>query len=210
MNQKAAYLLLVATLFLGLLSCDNAKKESSTNVIEEENNTEQIEINSPIAQEYFTLKTQVDSAWVELNKVEDDKIFTVKRLLQEISFNPKHKSARLKEELSKVDQLNNQKLKQESLEDLTIMDQYDILSDEVISSVIAFKEETPNMAEYPLAEELISDLDSLNGHAIISKRGDYGHIVVKYNKFIKANGEELKKLGVKNTEPLPGLFPDEE
>ncbi len=211
--MKKKYLFLIAitigiTLFI--TSCSDTNKENTTTVETPKTKEEKVLPNTPIITQYTTLKLAVDSSWKALDQVEKDKIFAIKRLLQEISFNPKHKSNRLKEEMQKVDDLEAKKLKQEALADLSNMDNYDVLSDQVISSVIIFKEETPDMEGYPLADELIDDLDSLNGNAIISKRSDYGHVVLEYNKFIKVNYDELSKQGVENLKLMPGLFPEEE
>lgn len=210
--MKNTFLYIIAitvSLLLTVFSCSEKKNEKN-NVATSPKSDSISSVSQPaIVVEYNALKLQVDSSWKALDKVEDDKLFVIKRLLQEVSFNPKHKSYRLNEVTKKVDDLATKRLKQDALTNLKNMDKYDELSDQVVSSVIVFKEETPNMEKYPLADDLIADLDSLNYHAVISRRGDYGKAVVEYNKFIKTNYEELSKNGVKNLNPIPGLFLEE-
>lgn len=209
-NAHLIFTIITISLALSITSCGDNNNEKIETVEAPKTEVKEVLVDSPIIAEYTALKLEVDSSWRSLDQVENDKIFAIKRLLQEISFNPKHKSNRLKEEMQKVEDLAAKKLTQEALVDLSNMDNYDVLSDQVISSVIILKEETPNMEEYPLADELIAELDSLNGNAIISKRGDYGKVVVKYNKFIKVNYDELAQQGVKDLKPIPGLFPEED
>ena len=205
MKHLLALLILTTILFT---SCNETKTtETTTPVVTEEILTSVfLEPTSELNITYNTLKKGVDTSWASLNKIEEDKFFAMKRLLDEVSYNPRHKAKRIKEELAKIETLKKAKLKQGDLVDLTNMDNYDVKSDELISSLHNLVDETENMENYPLAKDLLNDLDSLNTTATMSIRGLYGDAVLNYNKFISTNEAKLKENGVSNTQKIPGLF----
>ena len=84
-----------------LVSCDNTSKTETpskevTTVPKSNTST------SSLVDEYKLLKSDVDQAWAYLEKVEDDKYFTMNRLLEEVSYNPRHKRSRIQEEKTKI------------------------------------------------------------------------------------------------------------
>lgn len=202
--------LILSTLALSLLfsSCNDTsvKKEkdptptSSSPV--EKGETNDITINK----QYFELKAAVDESWGYLDKIEEDKFFTMERLLKEVSYNPRHKGSRLKEEQTKIDLLKQQKPNPQTLINLDNIDAYDVVSNTTISSLSQLVDETKGMEQYPLAQELLNDLDSLNNGATISYRSLYGQTVLEYNKFVKENKEGLETTGVKDIDTIPGFF----
>lgn len=189
-------------------SCNETKTTENTTPTPKEEvvPTKLLEPTSELNITYNGLKKDVDSSWTLLNKIEEDKFFAMKRLLDEVSYNPRHKSKRIKEELAKIETLQKAKLSQTDLVDLTNMDKYDVQSDALISSLHNLVDETENMDNYPLAKDLLDDLDSLNTTATMSVRGLYGDAVLNYNKFISTNETKLKENGVTNTQKIPGLF----
>lgn len=130
------------------------------------------------------------------------------RLLEEVSYNPRHKSSRIKEEKSKIASLQASRLKLEDLENLNNLDLYDLKSDSTVNSLYQLVEETKGMENHPLAEDLLNDLDSLNNNSTISLRSYYGEIADNYNNFIKTNKSKLEASGVKNITTVPSMFED--
>lgn len=190
-----------------LVSCDKTSKtetssKEATPVPESNTST------TPLVDEYNLLKSDVDQAWAYLEKVEDDKYFTMNRLLEEVSYNPRHKSSRIKEEKSKIASLQASRLKLEDLENLNNLDLYDLKSDSTVNSLYQLVEETKGMENHPLAEDLLNDLDSLNNNSTISLRSYYGEIADNYNNFIKTNKSKLEASGVKNITTVPSMFED--
>ena len=190
-----------------LFSCDKTSKTETsskepTPVPESKTST------TPLGDEYNLLKSDVDQAWAYLEKVEDDKYFTMNRLLEEVSYNPRHKSSRIKEEKSKIASLKASRLKLEDLENLNNLDLYDLKSDSTVNSLYQLVEETKGMENHPLAEDLLNDLDSLNNNSTISLRSYYGEIADNYNNFIKTNKSKLEASGVKNITSVPSMFED--
>ena len=190
-----------------LFSCDKTSKtetssKEATPVPESKTST------TPLVDEYNLLKSDVDQAWAYLEKVEDDKYFTMNRLLEEVSYNPRHKSSRIKEEKSKIASLKASRLKLEDLENLNNLDLYDLKSDSTVNSLYQLVEETKGMENHPLAEDLLNDLDSLNNNSTISLRSYYGEIADNYNNFIKTNKSKLEASGVKNITSVPSMFED--
>lgn len=190
-----------------LVSCDKTSK-TETSSKEATQAPESNTSTSSLVDEYNLLKSDVDQAWAYLEKIEDDKHFTMNRLLEEVSYNPRHKSSRIKEEKSKIASLQASRLKLEDLENLNNLDLYDLKSDSTVNSLYQLVEETKGMENHPLAEDLLNDLDSLNNNSTISLRSYYGEIADNYNNFIKTNKSKLEASGVKNITTVPSMFED--
>lgn len=158
--------------------------------------------------EYNLLKSDAEQAWAYLDKIEDDKHFTMNRLLEEVSYNPRHKNSRIIEEKSKIASLQASRLKLEDLENLNNLDLYDLKSDSTVNSLYRLVEETKGMENHPLAEDLLNDLDSLNNNSTISLRSYYGEIADNYNSFIKTNKSKLEEAGIKDIKTFPSMFED--
>lgn len=212
--QHYLFLIIIISFLISTSSCSENKDTVSNTETEKEeatsnSNPAPIPQNN-IVKEYLELKTEVEISWQDLEKLEAEKYFTMERLLKEVTYNPQHSPKRVEEELEKINRLKEQQLTQASLENLDNMDNYDQLSDQVVRSILTLKNETPGMEGYPLVEELISDLDSLNGETVMKFRGYYGDAVLSHNRFIKNNKEVLTENGYTDIKAVYGLFPEED
>ena len=205
MKRILTLLILVSIVFY---SCD---KTGKTDVSSKETNPTPVSKNtsSPLVQQYKLLKGDVDQAWGYLEKIEDDKFFTMNRLLEEISFNPRHKNNRIIEEKNKIEQLKSSRLTLTDFEDLNHLDAYDLKSDSTINSLYQLVEETKDMDKFPLAEDLLNDLDSLNNNSTISLRAYYGEVAENYNNFVETNKIKLESEGIKDIKKFPSMFTED-
>lgn len=70
-------------------------------------------------------------------------------------------------------------------------------------------EETKDMEKFPLAEDLLNDLDSLNNNSTISLRAYYGEVAENYNNFVEKNKSKLEAEGIKDIKKFPSMFTED-
>ena len=142
---------------------------------------------------YEDINKRLDSSWYILNVHEEEKLNLIKRVIKEISYNPKHSPVRLKKLAEKTEDVQERLLTQEALEQDDAIDKYDMLIDSLIEQTITIVEETPDMKNYQNVESLIIEINQLNTDAVLSDRTDYSLIVTEYNEFVDSNKTALKE-----------------
>ncbi len=194
--KKIIRTLVTALAIVSLYACDNATKEPTTN--NNTTNTEPTNTVSPISNEvhsYQALKDSVDNSWQQMMSADDDKLLSVARLLDEVSFNPKHDVSLVSEGRKMLQKLKKTRYTQTSLSDETI-DSYDALTDSTIAYIIKVANETPDMDNYPLKNELIEEINQANSVGeIVRMRSTYDDIASEYNSFIQQNREKIGDKG---------------
>ncbi len=175
---------------------------SNVETVSEETNES---TNSLIISDYNSLNKQLDSSWTILNGHEVEKLELIKRLISEISYNPKHNPIDLKKLATKTEIVQDKLLKPEMLKNDDVIDQYDILIDSLIEESISIVEKTPEMENYQNVESLVIEINNLNTDVVLSDRTTYSMIVSDYNNFIDSNKVVLKNNNL-NTEKKGSFF----
>jgi len=140
--------------------------------------------------EYDTLLINVDSAWYKMITDDDEKIFFMKRLLQEVSYTNEYDSVAYAGLMEKVEELKNSRYTRESMKDSDLIDSYDRLTSMVIGDVIRFALGHPKFDNYPLMQELITDIRNMDGNVLIFRVG-YDVAANEYNNFLEEHASEM-------------------
>lgn len=178
---------------------------SSTNDIESDSKDLDESTSATIVNDYENLNKKLDSSWSTLNRHEVEKLELVKRLINEISYNPNHNPIQLKKLAKKAENVQSRLLKPENLHEDDAIDQYDILIDSLIEEAIITVEETPEMENYQNAESLVIEINRLNTDIALSDRTNYSMIVSEYNSFVDSNRTTLDKKSL-NTDKKASFF----
>jgi len=135
----------------------------------------------------------IDSAWLELDSTETEKISLIKRLIDEVSYNPEHNPTELNDATIFWEEVAAKKLTPESLEKENKIEDFDNLSDSLIIQVSKLVRDTPGSESYPLCKELISDINELNSSEVLRRRIDYSDLVEAYNDNIPTESHITKR-----------------
>ncbi|MFC2124509.1 hypothetical protein ACFLU5_06830 [Bacteroidota bacterium] len=140
--------------------------------------------------EYDSLLTAADSAWYHMMADDDEKIFYMKRLLQEVSYTYMYDSVVYAGLMSRVEELEKIRYTRESMKDGNLIDKYDNLTGEVIHEVIRFASSHPNYANYPLMGELIMEINEMDGEVLLY-RVNYDSAAHAYNQFLDKHASNM-------------------
>ncbi len=199
--------IIISSLFLAslLYSCGTTevKKTSDTNSTQtttvEENNTTEKSIPLNVEnQDFQALKDTIQVTWDKMILADDEKIASVARLLDEVSFNPAHDEKLVKQGREMLKELKVTRYTQETLGEASVI-KYDEITDSTIAFIFDIVDKTPKMDGYPLAKQLITEIREANSANVMTPiRFDYNDAVKAYNEFLGAN---LDKVG--DAKPLP-------
>lgn len=172
------FILALGLLAVYLLSCESRKTSADGGGIDS------LMIN------YQALTDSVDANWNIMIADDDDKHMLMKRLLLEVSYTNNYDKARFQELTSLVDQLQTLRYDQRSMSDSDLIDLYDSATWDLTDQIIRFAREHPRYADYPLMEELIDDINSMNNY-VLMHRIHYDAWVKELNAFKERNAEKL-------------------
>ena len=176
--------LIITSLVLLSFSCE--KKADS--VEEKETKTETVQ------KEVTLLNDSVNATYKKMTEVDDQKFKDIKRLLDEISYTSDYDVA-LHDSLTKQLEVVKSKRFDDKL-DTAQIDAYDMLTDAYIAKVYALKSKSKEIAQHPLADELMQDINKANSaETVASLRIDYDSWAKAYNEYIKKHSRKLEKMG---------------
>lgn len=178
--------LLIISSFFCFYACTSDK------INEESTTTTNIELDSDLVK----IQEKADSSWGILNQHEITKIQLLKRLGEEISYNPKHSPIKLSQLNEKLKKFEGQLLTPESLELDSSIEKYDEKIDMLISEAINLASNTPDMENYKTAEDLILEINELNSTTALQDRINYSNCVKEHNEYISTHKKELKKKSI--------------
>ncbi len=155
--------------------------------------------------EYDSLLAAADSAWHRMMTDDDENIFYMKRLLQEVSFTYEYDSLVYAGLLSRVEELKKSRYTRESMKDGNLIDKYDDLTDEVIHEVSRFASSHPRFENYPLMGELIAEITDLDGNVLLFRIG-YDSATHAYNRFIEEYISHMDEIVPEGGYGIMGMF----
>jgi hypothetical protein len=188
--QRISFLVMTGIIITYMLACETRQSASSS------------ELDSLVIR-YQALADSVDANWSVMIKDDDEKHFLMKRLLLEVSYTNNYDEARFEELNTEVEQLKALRYDQVSMSSSDLIDEYDSATWDLTDQIIQFAREHPRYADFPMMEELISDINDNNNY-VLMHRIHYDSWVKKLNAFKKEHVEEL--LQVKpglEAEPMP-------
>ena len=172
--------ILCAVLLLFVSVYCNSPKESLSTLTKEQVDSVKTELDNK--------ELMVNNAWRVLFDEDKEKIFLLKRLLQEISYTPEYDQVLM-------DSLTNQIEMLESMQfDTTIVDQedhvnkYDALTSDIVEAVFDFAEVNPKFEEYVLMGQLISEIKQMDDRVLLN-RVKYDDYAIGYNEYLEVNDE---------------------
>jgi len=139
------------------------------------------------------LTDSVDVSWRAMIKTDDNKIMSIKRLLQEVSYTKTHNTPLLDSLQSMQTALPGKRYTSETMISEQI-DAYDFATDSLISSLPRLLASVPNIESYPLCTELNQEIQAAN-EGILVERIHYDKHARAYNQFVKEYAKELKEVG---------------
>ena len=145
---------------------------------------------------FTSLQASVDTAWKIMMDEDDQKLFYLKRLLQEVSYTNDYDSIKFASLLTMLDKLKALRYDRNTMSDSDLIDKYDSLTIKLVPEIEDFARSHPHFEDYPLMGELIGDIDKLDNN-VLFKRSDYDREAKRFNEFISSNEEALQ-------ENLPG------
>jgi len=155
----------------------------------------QSDIPTPIALDSLTrsllvLEDSMQRAWEVLDKSETQKVFYLKRLLDEIKYTNVYDPLTHDSLMESVEKLNNMMLTRRSISDSETIDEYDYYTTRLISSIEKIASTHPKYEEYVLMDELITEINDAQDK-LLFKRGHYDEFAKKSNELIKMHRETL-------------------
>lgn len=150
-----------------------------------------------------TLKTlsilhdSVQSSYSNLRKLDSVKFSNIKRLLEEISYCKVYDHKSVDELLAFNSKIYKMFIPIDSISDAKI-NEYDSLSILLVNKVRALKENTKEIINHPIAEELENQILETDTKLIIKYRSAYDYNVKNYNDFYNAHKEVILNSELKN------------
>ncbi len=147
------------------------------------------------------LKLVVDSMntnWSSMDASEKDKLQSIDRLLDELSYINGSNNIKIDSLKSSVKIAKTAMLRAESMTSQEI-DEYDVLTDNLIRGTLALIASTPSTEEHPLIAKLESYIASADGNLIVF-RYKYDRWAIQFNEIITNNKGRLTKMGAPYSE----------
>lgn len=176
---------------IALNSCNKQPKtEEQTTVVKSTMSADSIKIKTGI------ITDSLDVAWKKMERNDSTILADIKRLLQEVSYTPKHDIVKLKQLEVKLSALKTKIYTEESMSDSQAIDKYDMASDSLVSDVASLAAATPQIEKYTLITELLNEITAANSaQTVAANRAHYDNWAKEYNKIVVENADELKKMG---------------
>ncbi|HVD99140.1 MAG TPA: hypothetical protein VNB90_13110 [Cytophagaceae bacterium] len=181
--MKKIYLFIPILLLVTLFSCEEKKGTTTVDTTQ----TKPMAINA--SSTLRTLRDSADKAWDKMIKSDDQKVDDLARLLQEISYCKKYNALLLDSLNEVVKTLKDKRYKQLTMLSPEI-DQYDELTNLVISRVKYLARTTGELKSHPIAETLFNDIAAADND-VVRYRSLYDHFAMEYNDFLDKNKELL-------------------
>ncbi|GAL86258.1 hypothetical protein MYP_3487 [Sporocytophaga myxococcoides] len=147
------------------------------------------------------LKMVVDSMytnWSSMDASEKDKLQSIDRLLDELSYINGSNTVKIDSLKSSVKIIKTAMLRAESMTSQEI-DDYDVLTDKLIRSTLALIASTPSTEEHPLIAKLESSITTADGNLIVL-RYKYDRWAIQFNEIVTNNKGRLTKMGTPYSE----------
>ena len=180
-SGKIYYTILSGVIAIYIFSCES-KKHADTDVLAMDS----------LLFRYQALRDSVDENWAVMINDDDNKLFLMKRLLQEVSYTNNYDKARFNELNDLLEELRQMRYDQQSMQNSAMIDAYDSATFAVSDQIILFARSHPRFPDIPIMADLISDINAKNNYILIH-RIHYDHWAKDLNAFQEENRQELQK-----------------
>jgi len=126
---------------------------------------------------------------------EKSKFESIDRMLDEISYNPKHSHSDLTDARKQAFKLRTIFVPRDEIDNsaLVINDSINVA---LIQNIFAICDSTPDVKSYPYVKQLKDEIFSLD-ESVIQLRSQHSYAVAVYNQFIEDNKVELSTMEIK-------------
>ena len=143
--------------------------------------------------------------WQEMVKDDDDKLASMKRLMEEVSYTNDYDEQQFDSLMAAIAAINKERYDWKSMTNSDIIDQYDVESDALLAKVLNVAQSHPQFENYPLMQELITEIQE-SDNRVFFHRVVYDDLAKNYNSFIVTNSEALGQAGLAETPEQRPLF----
>lgn len=188
MKKHTKNVIFIAIMLLGVLFQSCSKSEDDKTATNEKPQLSEDVLKTQLD----SLKKNMELQWDTMVYYDDLKMQYLARFIDELSFIPGNDALKVDSLKSFYQEVKNIKLERYEMKSETI-DLFDEQQTKLIEDVISVAKKTPNIGSYPLVNELISDIKTLDLQ-LISDRGIYDEYSIPYNKLLLYQTEGLAKL----------------
>lgn len=142
---------------------------------------------------YKSTNDSVASAWNQMIMDDDEKLFHIKRLLEEVTYTGQFDQIALDSLMAKHTALVELRYDQRTMANSDLIDEYDQLTAKLISEVVSLGKNHPDYDKYPLMEELIMDITEADNRVLLH-RIKYDNYCRDFNALVKSQKSILSSV----------------
>ena len=139
---------------------------------------------------FTSLKDSVAHCWKKMMVDDDEKLFNLKRLLEEVSFTNDFDQVRFDSLMQMHRELVALRYDYQTMADSDLIDEYDAKTSILIREVSDFARSHPKFENYTLMEQLIIEMNEADNRVLLH-RIRYDDFCRQYNQLIETKGQSL-------------------
>ena len=195
--MKTIYSILVFGLSLVLISSCNESKNTGNTIEVDSTDTKNDDFNSELSQDvnskFYQLKTELDSSWLRLLKLDEEVLFSINRTMQEVSYTSQYDKELFDKWTKYYIEIKENPFNQEIILKGADIDAYD---DKMKSLITGLHEVVATCKEkdaHPIIDDLLNEISNYNNQ-LIQRRVDYDYKVLDMQDFLRKNESKLLKI----------------
>lgn len=142
---------------------------------------------------YQAINDSIAVSWKLMIEDDDEKLFHLKRLVDEITFTNEYDQGKVDELYLRIEKAKSLRYDQESMQDSGLIDEYDLVIASLINEVSSYASTHPKFENYPLMPELINDIREADNR-VLFHRITFDKYAKEYNALIETNKDILSKI----------------
>ena len=151
---------------------------------------------------YELLNSEVSLNWSVMIEDDNEKLFSMKRLLEEVSYTGAYNVKQFNQLIEELEVLKLNRYSQETMTNSRLIDDYDSMSNQIISEVIDFAQHHPEFDRYPLMSELTNEIME-SQYNVLHHRIRYDKAVDDYNYFLEENEAIINQITSNKVHSMP-------
>lgn len=192
--QSVISIIVISIIYVGS-SCESKKAERLTTFTEADSLTEI----------YLNLQDSILTAWNLMINDDNHKIKAMHYLLHELQISGPFDPDQIKSLTLRVEQLKESRYTPKSISNSDIVDEYDFASNSLVTELIALAESHSAYSYNTTLQKLVENIRTAD-QRIANYRLEYDAIVIRYNKFLTDNKDQLKEDDLTGTLEKKPLF----
>lgn len=183
MIAKYFQLGILFSLSAAFLSCSEQKRQDHPHFTKADSLTDT----------YLDLKDSMLETWNAMINDDNQKLKAMDHLLHELMVSNPAKKEELQAYQDRLDQLQNSRYTQKTMENTHIIEEYDFASNSLVTELIALAESQPQFAYNSTLQKLVESIRTAD-QRIENYRTEYDQIASNYNEFIEENKKFLHEM----------------